>query len=134
MSRITHTIGLCSLVAGAAFAQNAPSVSNVMVYSTLSGQGTAPNVFTVTQFRANLSDSSIGTAVGSNSNFRVTAPSTVLSSAVSANIATALSVIPLTSPASGVIFKKDPATGADLPVSSTLGPVFTERAETIGKK
>jgi hypothetical protein len=119
---------------GVALAQTAPSVSNVMLYSTLYGNsGTAPNVFTVTQFRANLSDNSIGTAVGSNSNFRVTAPSTVLSSAVSANIATALSIIPLTSPASGVIFKKDSATGAELPVNSTLGPIFTERAETIGK-
>ena len=39
----------------------------------------------------------------------------------------------VTSPASGVIFKKDPSTGADLPVNSTLGPVFTERADTIGK-
>ncbi len=54
-------------------------------------------------------------------------------SALNASIATALSVIPLASPASGVIFKTDAITGAELPVNSTLGPVFTERAETIGK-
>src|SRR5215467_6662526 len=134
MSRIRHTLVFGSLMAGMALAQTAPNVSNVMLYSTLYGQsGTAPNVFTVTQFRANLSDSSLGTAVGSTSNFRVTAPSTILSSAVSANIATALSLIPLTSPASGVIFKNDLTTGAELPVNSTLGPIYTERAETIGK-
>ncbi len=56
-----------------------------------------------------------------------------LSSALNASIATALAVIPLASPASGVITKTDVSTGAELPVSSTLGPIFTERAETIGK-
>ncbi len=55
-----------------------------------------------------------------------------LSSALNSSVATALSVIPLASPASGVVTKHDPVTGADLP-SSTLGPIFTERAETIGK-
>ena len=52
---------------------------------------------------------------------------------LNANIGTALSILPLPSPASGVIFRTDPVTGAPLPVSSTLGPIFTERAETIGK-
>jgi hypothetical protein len=56
-----------------------------------------------------------------------------LTSTLNVSIATALSVIPLASPASGVITKLDPATGAELPSSSTLGPIFTERAETIGK-
>jgi hypothetical protein len=65
-------------------------------------------------------------------NYRVAHPS-ALSSALGANIAVALSVIPLSSPTSGVILKKDPATGAELPVSSSLGPIFTQRAETIGK-
>jgi hypothetical protein len=56
-----------------------------------------------------------------------------LTSTLNASFATALSVIPLASPASGVITKYDPATGADLPVNGTLGPIFTERGETIGK-
>jgi hypothetical protein len=53
--------------------------------------------------------------------------------ALNSGIATALSIIPLSSPASGAIVRTDPATGAELPESSTLGPIFTERAETIGK-
>ena len=57
-----------------------------------------------------------------------------LNNALNASIASALSIIPLSSPASGVIVKKDPVTGAELPVSGTLGPLFTERAETIGKR
>jgi len=56
-----------------------------------------------------------------------------LNSALSSNIALSLSLIPLESPTSGVILKSDPLTGASLPVSSTLGPIFTQRAETIGK-
>jgi hypothetical protein len=40
----------------------------------------------------------------------------------------------LSSPASGVIVRTDPATGAELPESSTLGPILSERAETIGKR
>jgi hypothetical protein len=49
------------------------------------------------------------------------------------SIATALSIIPLSSPASGVIQRVDPETGVPLSASGTLGPIFTERAETIGK-
>jgi len=56
-----------------------------------------------------------------------------LSSAISANIATALSIIPIASPSSAVITSLDAATGAQLPASVTLGPIFAERAETIGR-
>ena len=62
------------------------------------------------------------------------ANSSALARALSANIAVTLSAIPLESPTSGVILKTDPATGAALPVNSTLGPIFTQRAETIGKR
>lgn len=48
-------------------------------------------------------------------------------------IATQLSALPIASPATGVIFKEDPATGASLPAAQSLGPILTERAETIGK-
>jgi hypothetical protein len=59
---------------------------------------------------------------------------TGLQGALNSSIATALSTLPLASPASGVILRIDAATGAELPASSTLGPIFTERAETIGKR
>jgi hypothetical protein len=48
-------------------------------------------------------------------------------------IATQLATLPIASPASGVIFQEDPATGAMLPSSDSLGPILTERAETLGK-
>ena len=50
-----------------------------------------------------------------------------------ASLAVQLSLLPLTTPASGVVFKEDPITGAILPSSQSLGPILTERAETIGK-
>jgi hypothetical protein len=56
-----------------------------------------------------------------------------LAASLNGSIAVALSVIPLASPASGVITRIDPATGAELPSSISLGPIFTERAETIGR-
>jgi hypothetical protein len=48
-------------------------------------------------------------------------------------IAIQLATLPIASPASGVIFHEDPATGAMLPASDSLGPILTERAETLGK-
>jgi hypothetical protein len=68
-----------------------------------------------------------------SASFQADSTITRVNSAVNSSIATALGVIPLASPASGVIFQTDPVTGVDLPATSTLGPVFTERAETIGK-
>ena len=65
--------------------------------------------------------------------FKIDSSIISVNNAVNSSIATALGVIPLSSPASGVIFKTDPLTGVDLPATSTLGPVFTERGETIGK-
>ncbi|HXY14962.1 MAG TPA: hypothetical protein VEI26_10735 [Terriglobales bacterium] len=66
-------------------------------------------------------------------NFGQSFPISILTSELNASIATALTVIPIASPASAVITRTDPTTGAELPVSSTLGPILTERAETIGK-
>jgi len=126
---------------------NSPSVSQVLMYSattgtlavpTLSGGGafTLPkavaSIFTETAQPANLADAT-SIAVTNGANYSISRNVAQLNNALSASIATALSIIPLSSPASGVIVRKDPTTGAELPVSSTLGPIFTERAETIGK-
>src|SRR5579884_4220708 len=56
-----------------------------------------------------------------------------VNSAVNSSIATALGLIPLPSPASGVIYARDPSTGLEVQAPGTLGPIFTERAETIGR-
>jgi len=114
----------------------ASNVSSVLLTSGLGQNGTLLNVFSETQVKTSLAPGSpaFGNAVSDPGNFTVVQGSLgAVSSALNANIATALSIVPLASPASGVLFKKDPATGVDLPVDSTLGPVFVERAETIGK-
>jgi len=48
-------------------------------------------------------------------------------------IGTQVSDLPLASPASGIIYKNDPKLNLPVPSSETLGPVLTQRAETIGR-
>jgi hypothetical protein len=134
--------------AGSISAQTAPNVSQVLMWSTLTDRPVVPvgpftpsstgtvqkALFSVyTSTTGNAADSStFGRAINAPENYRVAHP-TALSSALGANIALTLSAIPLSSPTSGVILKKDAGTGAELPVSGTLGPIFTQRAETVGK-
>ncbi len=42
-------------------------------------------------------------------------------------------LLPLASPSSGIIFTQDPVTKLPVPSTDSLGPIFAERAETIGK-
>jgi len=132
-----------AMLAGVVMAQS-PNVSQVLVYSStlpnLKVPGTSvnlpravPSIFTETAVSTNGADASFGNVVSNGANYSVSQNLVQLNSALNASIATALSIIPLSSPASGVINRKDPVTGAELPVNSTLGPIFTERAETVGK-
>jgi hypothetical protein len=144
---VSHSIKVAVVgvfLAGFAGAQS-PNVSQVLMYSaTTPGlnvpaaspftlQRAVPSIFTENRVSTSLSDPLFGNVVTNGANFTVSQNIVQLNNALNASIATALSIIPLSSPASGVIVRKDPATGAELPVSSTLGPIFTERAETIGK-
>jgi hypothetical protein len=148
--RILLVLASVALPAGIAFAQSAPNVSQVLMWSTLtdrpvvaSGGFTPSATGTVTRSLFSVYTSTTGNALGDGNafvaainnpqNYKV-AHSAALSSALGANIALTLSIIPLSSPTSGVILKTDPATGAQLPVSGTLGPIFTQRAETVGKR
>ena len=137
---------VCLLRCASAQSSQAPNVSSVLLTSMVKDQSfttnngtsvtlsqTFPNVFLYNfATPAVLGTPSFG-QVNSIEKFGVAKSLGEVSAAVSASIATALSVIPLASPASGVIYKTDPSTGAELPVNSTLGPIFTERAETVGK-
>ena len=71
------------------------------------------SVYTGTADVAAESNSFVST-INNPQNYKVAHPSP-LSSALGANIAVTLGLIPLSSPTSGVILKKDPATGAELP-------------------
>jgi hypothetical protein len=152
----TNTILLSAVTFAFANGQSttAPNVYNVLSWSSVfnqtvyNGNGQAIGVLnravpSIYAFGANgatvpLSNlaSVLNPTTGSFTNYQnVQADTSIIrvNNAVNSSIATALGVIPLASPAAAVIFKKDPLTGADLPATSTLGPVFTERAETIGK-
>jgi hypothetical protein len=122
----------------------APNVFDVLPYSTIFPTGPfAGTLFGATSYQGpNCSlQASAATATRpfcgpyfkSPSNFTTEPGIFGLASSLNGSIAVALSVIPLASPASGVITRTDPTTGAELPSSISLGPIFTERAETIGR-
>ena len=144
MSHHTRIIILTACVAVAARGQSAPpNVFNTLSWSAVFNQtvynangqsiGTlkqaVPNVFA---FASKVSLGTVGATLPI-SQFGVDTSIVKVNNAVNSSIATALGIIPLASPASGVIFQTDPLTGVDLPAASTLGPVFTERGETIGR-
>lgn len=56
-----------------------------------------------------------------------------LNQTLSTAIATQLAILPIISPASGFTYKYDSATGTFVRTSSSFGPIYTERAETIGR-
>jgi hypothetical protein len=142
--KILVLAGLAGVYANAQSTQ-APNVYNVLSWSSVFNQNVldssgnkigvlsnaVPNVFGFSS-NASLSLANVGATLPM-SNMQIDTQIIKVNNAINTSIATALGVIPIASPASGVIFRTDPVTGVDLPASSTLGPVFTERAETIGK-
>jgi hypothetical protein len=52
---------------------------------------------------------------------------------LSTAIATQLAILPIISPASGFTYKYDRASGAFVRSTTSFGPIYTERAETIGR-
>jgi hypothetical protein len=146
-SKVVSLLTTLAIGAVGAQAQSAPSVSQVLMYSgtvpsltvpTASGgsvtfKSAVPSVYSETGVPTSTSDPNFNNVILNGANFSVNRSFVQMSSALNASIATALSIIPLSSPASGVIDRTDPTTGAQLSESSTLGPIFTERAETIGK-
>jgi hypothetical protein len=134
-------LSILLLIAANAHAQTAPNLFEVLMYSgtttTTVGNTVVPNatasIFSETKTPVVLGSSTFVNTITNAANYGVAQSIVQIGNAINGSIATALSILPLASPASGVILKKDPATGAELPVSSTLGTIYTERAETIGK-
>ncbi len=61
------------------------------------------------------------------------AAQTTLNQTVSTAIATQLAIQPIISPSSGFTYKYDSASGAFVRTTTSLGPVYAERAETVGR-
>ena len=58
---------------------------------------------------------------------------TTLNQTLSTAIATQLAILPIISPASGFTYQYDSASGAFVRTTTSFGPIYTERAETIGR-
>ena len=61
------------------------------------------------------------------------AAQSTLNQTLSTAIATQLAILPIISPASGFTYKYDSAAGAFVRTTTSFGPIYTERAETIGR-
>jgi len=126
-----------SLVGFAKAQSNAPDVFDVLPYSAIVQPPSplAGTIASVTSYNGMPCDLKVQGSCNLNNSGSFKAGGGIfgLAGSLNGSIATALSVLPLASPASGVITKTDPVTGAELPSSISLGPIFTERAETIGK-
>ena len=136
---LTMTVLLVRLAKGQSLPGSLPplSVYQVLGYSGTGSVVPGPPGSVLSVFTEAVPDylgsNTFGTTITTASNYKVAQNLLQLDSAINAGVATALSLVPLSSPASGVINRTDPDTGAELPESSTLGTIFTERAETIGK-
>lgn len=58
---------------------------------------------------------------------------TTLNQTLGSAIATQLAILPIISPSSGFTYKYDSSTGSFERTTSSFGPIYTERAETIGR-
>ena len=61
------------------------------------------------------------------------AAQSTINQTLSTAIATQLTILPLISPSSGFTYKYDSAAGAFVRSTTSFGPIYTERAETIGR-
>ena len=124
---------LCLAAAGAIFAQSPqPLVQGTPVTGQCQGHESQPGCVLPNLF------GSTGLTLFNNPAFShyahfVGAAQTSLNQTVSTAIATQLAVQPIISPSSGFTYKYDTASGAFVRTTTSLGPVYTERAETIGR-
>lgn len=126
MSRFASLLLLTLLICCAAFCQTAaplPTVCPTNVLGTMAC--TLPQVYGATGLtlpnpfhRAHFEGSFESTLV----------------TRLNTSIASQLSLLPLASPASGIVFTFDPALGVATRSSQSFGPVLAERAETIGRR
>ena len=79
-----------------------------------------------------------GLTLASNPNFPhfahfIGSAQETMNQTVGSAIATQLAVLPIISPSSGFTYKYDKETGAFVRTTTSFGPIFAERAETIGR-
>ena len=116
------------------FAQSGtqPLVSGTVVTGQCAGHGSDPGCVLPNLF------GSTGLTLNSTGRFPhyahfIGAAQTTLNQTLGTAIATQLTILPIISPASGFTYKYNSAAGAFERSTTTFGPIYTERAETIGR-
>jgi hypothetical protein len=118
----------------AAFAQTAPQplVQGTVVTGHCYGRGSQPGCVLPNLFGP------YGLSLYNNPVFPhyahfIGSAQTTLNQTLGTAIATQLAILPIISPSSGFTYKYDSAAGGFVRSTTTFGPIYTERADTIGK-
>ncbi len=117
LKRVFETAGAVALCASALLAQNQDKKLALMLPSLYSANGEAGFTLPNETHHAHFSESFASTAYPLDS-----------------SIARQISLLPIASPASGFQYIFDPGLGAPTRSAESLGPILTERAETIGRR
>ncbi len=125
-------IVLLLTVNGLAFGQGTILGPGVSVTGQCSGHGSQPGCVLPTLFGEN------GLTLFNNPVFPhyahfVGSAQTTLNQTLSTAIATQLAILPIISPSSGFTYEYNSASGAFVRSNTTFGPIYTERADTIGR-
>lgn len=137
VSAVRVQVAALFLIAGPiplAFGQNAPQplTQGTIVTGQCSGNASQPGCVLPNLFGPT------GLSLYSNPAFPhyahfIGSAQTTLNQTISTAIATQLAILPIISPASGFTYKYDSAAGAFVRSTTSFGPIYTERAETIGR-
>lgn len=132
---VTRIMGVLVLPVGAAFtcsAQPVPLVPGTVVIGQCQGNASEPGCVIPNLF------GSQGLTLANNPQFPhyahfVGSAQGTLNQGVGTAIATQLAVLPIISPSSGFTFTYDKASGVFVRSTGSFGPIYSERADTIGR-
>jgi hypothetical protein len=118
--------------AAIAFGQPQPLTTGTIVTGQCNGRESQPGCVLPNLFGSG------GLSLASNPVFPhyahfIGSAQTTLNQTLGTAIATQLAILPILSPASGFTFRYDSAAGAFVRTTTSFGPIYAERAETIGR-
>ncbi len=132
VKRIMCGLGASVISAFVCVAQPVPLVPGTVVTGQCQGHGSEPGCVLPNLF------GSQGLTLANNPQFPhyahfIGSAQQTLNQGVGTAIATQLAVLPIISPSSGFIFEYDKSSGVFVRSTASFGPIYSERADTIGR-
>lgn len=130
--RIWGSLAAALLTASLSFAQSMPIVAGTIVTGQCQGHGSEPGCVLPSLFGPE------GLTLANSPQFPhyahfIGSAQETLNQGVGTAIATQLAIQPIISPSSGFTYSYDSAAGVFTRSTSSFGPIYTERADTIGR-